>query len=720
MIYFRIVILLSFIVLKSELAAQNTYKLSKSTYGSISVNSKSSTFIAKGNLAISNKSISESDNYQLRHIDLYNSRSIFRPQIVKSIYFNQTASIESFELIQLVDVDVLDFLIATQPSNGSLIIRKNFIEYVPNNDFIGTDIAILELKNKNEEYIEIAIIVNVKKSNTKPVISKVNILNGNEEDKESLFTTESIVALIESSDVDGDDLSYEITKIHNKGSLFTQDGLTIAPLNLDRNFKFRWKPLENLNGLIRVFDIRAFDGIDYSQEVGIFISVPEVIDDLVVIQEEVKLDVKYGFTTTIDLNSLIYDPDEGQINYFIKSAINESNLSLKIDVNLLNIKSAAGYEDNIRITLGGEKNGKTKYSNIILNVIDENKESPFLISPVWIGYDEPGKNKIVDLKLPTRFWSFKTPNNISKSKISNWRISGTELNSVDKGEISITSNIDKIEELYLEEEKGLRLNNDNYLSLIVPPISSGADFAKRNNSYTLIFDVKFRLGINMPIVGMLNPLDKPEKAEIWLNPYGAVGGQGEYSKSGLIKDFEWTRLFIVLDGENNEISIYANNNLLVKRFINNIIDKRYSISENISIGLDKDIINKYFILDKIVYYDYVLNNSQIEYLAFDFLQKFQFRNEFELETKLKISQEGIYDDINNVFSDTYFLTLSTSDQNKNWEVQSTENFQEWQNNGIIPTDELIDISGNPYRYGKFQINKFDKSKLFYRVKSLDE
>ena len=56
-------------------------------------------------------------------------------------------------------------------SNGSLIIRENKIEYVPNNDFI-TDIAILELKNKNEEYLEIAIIVNVKKSNTKPVFQK--------------------------------------------------------------------------------------------------------------------------------------------------------------------------------------------------------------------------------------------------------------------------------------------------------------------------------------------------------------------------------------------------------------------------------------------------------------------------------------------------------------------------------------------------------------------
>ena len=46
MIYFRIVILLSFIVLKSELLAQNTYKVSKSTYGSI-CKPKSSTLLLK-------------------------------------------------------------------------------------------------------------------------------------------------------------------------------------------------------------------------------------------------------------------------------------------------------------------------------------------------------------------------------------------------------------------------------------------------------------------------------------------------------------------------------------------------------------------------------------------------------------------------------------------------------------------------------------------------
>jgi hypothetical protein len=176
----------------------------------------------------------------------------------------------------------------------------------------------------------------------------------------------------------------------------------------------------------------------------------------------------------------------------------------------------------------------------------------------------------------------------------------------------------------------------------------------------------------------------------------------------------------VIDGGNDEIKFYSNNQLLLKRNINNMIDKRYSISDGISIGLDKDISSKYFIIDKIVYYDYVLDNSQIEYLAFDFLQKFQFRNEFEYETKLHISQQGIYDDIKNIFNDTYFLTLTTSELNNNWEVQSTDNFREWQNNGIISTDEFIDVSGNTYRHGKFLINKFDKFKLFYRVKSLDE
>ena len=62
MIYFRIVIFFSLFIFKSGIVAQDTYQLSKSTYGSISVNSKSSTFLANGNLAITNKSKSSSEN----------------------------------------------------------------------------------------------------------------------------------------------------------------------------------------------------------------------------------------------------------------------------------------------------------------------------------------------------------------------------------------------------------------------------------------------------------------------------------------------------------------------------------------------------------------------------------------------------------------------------------------------------------------------------------
>ncbi|MBA3685720.1 MAG: hypothetical protein H0W72_10845 [Planctomycetes bacterium] len=120
------------------------------------------------------------------------------------------------------------------------------------------------------------VIMSVNSVNDVPTLGPITIIAGQPEDLPTTLTYDQLAAATQASDADGDTISFQVTAVWGT---ITGGGLprTIAP-----GGSFSWEPLDNANGTILAYQLRAFDGVATSAVHDIRITVPAVNDPPVI------------------------------------------------------------------------------------------------------------------------------------------------------------------------------------------------------------------------------------------------------------------------------------------------------------------------------------------------------------------------------------------------------------------------------------------------------
>ena len=176
------------------------------------------------------------------------------------------------------------------------------------------------------------------------------------------------------------------------------------------------------------------------------------------------------------------------------------------------------------------------------------------------------------------------------------------------------------------------------------------------------------------------------------------------------------RLSLVVNGKDSTVKYYLNEKLLLSNKIDDMIDGGFSLGKSFSIGLDDFVKDKNFELRRVVYYDYALNSSQINFLGLMSIEEFKTENNrFQVTDKTKIYlKRGNLSTVNQLN-----LFIITKEDSLNWNIESSSNLDTWNTIGIINTREMDNLD-EKYRIGEFMIDNIKrKKKDFVRIRSID-
>ena len=710
----RIVTLLIYLICYNAYSSPFNVKLSSFNSGGGSVNTVNlRAFQSIGECVGS--SVSESTRYILR--------GGFSNTVIPSTGFVGETDVYSqwlsgfedkpIEIILKSDLSVSNLRIKDSPKHGIISGNPPNIIYTPVPNYFGKDFFTYYGINENGEKTDSAIVnISIKNINDPPVLNSLEIIPGEFEDSDTVFTYGQLLNFLNIIDYDNDEIKIIITDVAN-GTLFINGKEKSNQHSCKKGDNFIWRPEKDANGIINAFNLILFDGLEYSDVENINVSV-EAVDDEIVINKLIdKIQISEGSEDkVIDLTSLYFDPDN-EITYFIKDWSNKLLLTPKIDGNLLTLILNENNNGKSIVEIGGESNGNFIYSQFEIEVISVYDTSPFLVDTYWKGIYE-GETEI-NLKKPISFWSFRNLENIEKSKIQNWKFDGDTNNPQLTDSEMLKFNNSRPKNIYFKNDYSIRMQSNTSLDLIIPRRKSGADWAKRNNSYTFIFDIKVRYGKNNPILNTDFGIDPFGSNEFWINPFGALGGQGDYSKYSSLQDNKWYRVAYVIDGKLNTIRYYVDEKLKLIRKVDNIIDGRHSIDSSVKIGYDPQLSNKNYQIKRIVYYDYPLNDSQINFLGRMSLAEFDeenSRNNLLDKTVLYFARENKIEGLNSM------IFLSTFEPNKFWQIQSSSDLIVWKNSDIIETT-IIEDSDNNLRTGYMILNDNGTHKFYRSISIID-
>lgn len=190
--------------------------------------------------------------------------------------------------------DLLNFAITSPPKHGTLEgIAPNFI-YIPDNNFNGQDTFSFMVDDGKLESDVAVISISVDAVNDQPISRDISI--SNTEDTSFSFT-------LDSTDVDGDILSFEIVSQPTRGSL-----TGVAP-------ELTYKPYENFNGNDE-FTYRASDGESFSNISVVDIAVSPVNDAPTSSDQSLIIDED----SSVPILLLGNDVDGDDLTYFISVA----------------------------------------------------------------------------------------------------------------------------------------------------------------------------------------------------------------------------------------------------------------------------------------------------------------------------------------------------------------------------------------------------------------
>ena len=171
----------------------------------------------------------------------------------------------------------------TDPANGALTLNSNgSFTYIPSDNWNGTDTFTYKANDGNTDGNTATVSITVNPINDAPVCNDVDLTT----DEDTEGSTEP-----DCTDVDGDSLAYEISSDPDNGEA------SVESLSLV------YDPSDDFNGT-DLFSYTAFDGLDYSYEANVNVTVTSVNDSPVIDIEEginfFSTDEDNDLTITID------------------------------------------------------------------------------------------------------------------------------------------------------------------------------------------------------------------------------------------------------------------------------------------------------------------------------------------------------------------------------------------------------------------------------------
>jgi hypothetical protein len=499
----------------------------------------------------------------------------------------------------------------------------------------------------------------------------------------------------------------------NSGMIYSEkDPPQDGKFRIEEGAVLQWRPEKDQFGLIDAFTLVVFDGQFYSEEVVFRISVEGVEDAPVVGNPIVDIETEENAEDIlIDVNDLFYDPDGGDIAYFVKDWGNKLLLTPVIDGTILTIVLNKNANGKSIVEIGGESNGQIIYDEFEVKVLPKIDTEPFIVNDYWKGYYDG--EIYMEINPPVRIWSFSTMENIIKSQSGNWKYQDDEVDPVLSNNPLIVLNGTDWDRVYFRDGASVRMQQQTTLELIIPEMKSGADWAKRNNTYSFVFDIRVQYGFNQPVLNTIFG-NESNKSELWVNPFGAVGGQGQYSERASLHANKWYRLIYVVDGEDQKITCYIDENLKNSRTLQNMVDGRHSVGGKVKVGADHQISNKNYELRRVVYYDYALDRDQVSFLGLMSYEEFEEENsrgvgKGETFVYLYGVRSGFLDDQKPA------LFMTTTEEYAQWNLQSSNDLLNWKNYKLIETikDENAD---ELFRTGHLYLDDtLNENQLFYRV-----
>lgn len=634
-----------------------------------------------------------------------------------SLVFNQSIQLDEdgeIQIILLGNEFVESYVINNLPKHGELLGEAPNLVYKPDNNYYGDDFFTFYGLVNGLKTNDGIISINVVNINDPPTLELVEGYVGNAEDQETTINYNEILKYIKIGDVENKVLTLLINKVIS-GTIYSD-----KPPPVDGKFVIKegaplqWRPEKDAYGSLKAFTLVVFDGQLYSDEHTFIISVDGVEDTPFIgkLIEDIEMD-ENSEDTVIDLSELFNDVDGDGISYFVKDWSNKLLLNPIIDGEILRIALNKNTNGKSIIEIGGESNGQFIYDEFEVKVWPKIDEDPFLVNEYWKGEYEG--ESFITIPTPVRIWSFSTKENIIKSKSGNWKYKNDQEDPVLSNDPLMLIRGNDWNRIYFQDGGSVRMQQQTAMELRIPVKQSGADWAKRNNKYSFVFDIKVQYGLYQPVLNTNNG-NESNKSELWINPFGAVGGQGDYSALGALQSDKWYRLIYVVDGEDQTISYYIDEGLKKSRTILNMIDGRHSIGEVVKVGDDSQIANKNYELKRIIYYDYPLNHDQINFLGLMSFEEFaeeNSRSQGEGNTFIYLYTGGHGEGEN----PSIFMT--TNEEYANWNLQISNNLLNWTNYKVIETTKDENAEEN-LRFGHLYIDDdLNKDKQFYRVQAVE-
>jgi hypothetical protein len=635
------------------------------------------------------------------------------------LVYNQSIQSEEDTLISIKltgSERVNSYAVKDFPKNGTLTGVPPDLVYEPNNNFYGEDFFIFYGYIDGVKTEDAIFNINVINVNDPPKLEVIGVFLGNSEDQETSITYDSVMKNLTMFDAEYSNLNLIVNQV-NSGKIYSeknppQDG----KYSIGDGTVLKWRPEKDQFGVIDAFTLVVFDGEFYSEEVVFRISVEGVEDTPVVGNPLVDIEVQESAENIlIDVTDLFYDADGGDIDYFVKDWGNKLLLTPEIDGTILTIVLNKNANGKSIVEIGGESNGQIIYDEFEIKVLPKIDEEPFIVNDYWKGYYDG--DIYMEINPPVRIWSFSTMENIIKSQTGNWKYQDDEVDPVLSNNPLIVLSGTEWDRVYFQDGASVRVQQQTTVELVIPEKKSGSDWAKRNNNYSFVFDIRVQYGFNQPVLNTIFGNDS-NKSELWVNPFGAVGGQGQYSEMASLHANKWYRLIYIVDGEDGNIKCYVDENLKNSKTLQNMIDGRYSLGAKVKVGADHQIANKNYELRRVVYYDYALNSDQVNFLGLMSYEEFEVENSRGVgKGQTFVYLHGVRGAILEDQKPALFMT--TTEEYAQWNLQSSDDLLNWENYKVIETIK-DDNADELFRTGHLLLDDtLNENQLFYRVLAVE-
>jgi hypothetical protein len=207
-----------------------------------------------------------------------------------------------------IDGDDLTYSIVTDATNGTTSIDGSIVTYTPNANFHGTDSYTYKANDGTDDSNTSTVTITVASVNDAPVANDVTVSTQSRTGN----MRQSVIIILDASDVEGDDLTYSIVGTSSNGTLSS----------ITNNYLV-YTPTPDWNGE-DTFTYKANDGTDDSNTATVTVTVTSVNDAPVTTDQTASTDED----TAVEITLTATDGENDNLTYTIVSDVSNGTTAL--------------------------------------------------------------------------------------------------------------------------------------------------------------------------------------------------------------------------------------------------------------------------------------------------------------------------------------------------------------------------------------------------------